>query len=94
MKFEVNTMIKLTRNDMDALIHTNEMFEDFVGMCMCHTLTDDGEIVCADNGEVFATESELLKVKDILGRIGRIFNEAPYSNNDAYYTELAVFFDR
>lgn len=94
MTLKTTQLIKVTNDDMVALYHANEMIEDFLGMCYCFTLTDEGEIVCEDNGEVFATESELKMVHEVLYRITRIFDEAPSEYSHMYEKQLAIEFNK
>ena len=57
-----------------------------------HTITDDGAIICADNGEVLVTEKELYEVLDVLNNLDRIFSEAPQDANDTTKRVLAIDF--
>lgn len=94
MTLETTQTIKVTKDDMVTLYHANEIIEDFLNMCYCFTLTDDGEIVCEDNGEVLATESELRMVCEIFNRITRILDETPSEYSPIYERQLAVEFNK
>ena len=81
MRVQFNPMIEITKGDEMAIKRMNDICEMLICTLAEHTLTDDACIVCADNGEVFATEKELYATLDVLARIARIANEAPIDCN-------------
>ena len=81
MRVQFNPMIEITKGDEMAIKRINDICEMLICTLAEHTLTDDACIVCADNGEVFATEKELYATLDVLARIARIANEAPINCN-------------
>ena len=81
MKVQFNPMMEITKGDEVAIKRMNDICEMLICTLAEHTLTNDACIVCADNGEVFATEKELYATLDVLTRIARIANEAPIDCN-------------
>lgn len=81
MKVQLNPMIEITKGDEMAIKRMNYICEMLICALAEHTFTDDACIICADNGEVFATEKELYATLDVLARITRIASEAPIDCN-------------
>lgn len=91
MKIEANPIMEITNLDRTILKKTCALCENLITALASYTLTDDAYITCADNGEIFATEKELYEVLDVLSRMTRIADEAPY-DYDTMHKMLAVRF--
>ena len=92
MNIKVNPIIEFASMDRIIMKKTCNLCEELVMVLASHTVTDDAHIACADNGEVFVTEKELYEVLDIIGRIVRIAEEAPFELDSVTKKVLAVEF--
>lgn len=93
MEIMTNPIIKITAEDECAIRKTHDIIQDLLWAMTAHTVTDDGEIVCADNDEVFIKEYEAYIMTEILHRLWRIAKEAPISENNPSQKELAISFE-
>lgn len=92
MEIMTNPIIKITAEDECAIRKTHDIIQELLWTMTVYTVTDDGEIVCADNAEILITEREAYSVVEIMSRLNRIMKEAPISE-DAFVKELAISFE-
>lgn len=77
MRVTTNPIIDIEHDDIVTLRKAKRLCNEFIDVITQHTISDDGCITCADNGEVLITEKELYTVYDVLTRLQIIFEDAP-----------------
>ena len=93
MKIKTNPILDFTSMDRTVMKKTCALCEELIRTLVAYTVTDtdDACIICADNGEIFATEKELYEVIDVIGRMVRITDEAP-CDYDTTHKQIAIDF--
>ena len=81
MKIKCNPMMNFDSTDELVVGKTYEIIDEFLRAIVEHTVTDNGRIVCADNGEVIITEEDAFATLATLNVIKTIMHEAPMDNN-------------
>lgn len=84
MRIKTNPIIDIECNDIVTLRKAKRLCNEFIDVITQHTISDDGCIVCADNGEVLITEKELYTVYDVLTRLQINFEDAPNDAEDEH----------
>ena len=92
MKIVNNPFIQITAEDEFAINKACNIIRELFWATQAHNMTDDGKIICADNGELFITEREASEVVEIMLRLNRIMKEAPV-NEDNFSKNLAIWFE-
>jgi hypothetical protein len=82
MRVKTNPIIDMDVNDMVTIKKAIRIFDELIEACAVMTVSDEAEIICADNGEVLVTERELYNVVSVLATFDGIFEEAPYLYGD------------
>lgn len=92
MNIQLNPTIEMDVDNMTTIRKAMRICSDLLGAFAMSTITDEAFVVCADNGEVLATEKELYAMYSTLNTIDRIFNEAPSTYDGSGHKVLAVEF--
>lgn len=92
MIIKTNPIIDADVEDRIAISKTIRICKELMSMVTLYTVSDNGWITCADNGEILVTEEELYSIIKILNTMDRIFDEAPSAIDGSGHKELAVEF--
>lgn len=94
MRIKTNPMLEMTLKDIVAINRVWHMCGNLIYVINDTTMTEDACIICADNGEVFATKKEIYAIYDTLETMYRIMTDAPYKDGDktCENKELAINF--
>ena len=82
MTVKVNPMIEIELGDIVTVRNARRICNELIEALSCMTVSEEADIICADDGEVLVTEKELYTMVAVFDTMDRIFEEAPYKNGD------------